>query len=107
MLKDYFPLALAPAVRAREPSVPLLQAILKEKTTCGQTSQGSPLFVNFCSNYYGTLEYKGHAHMHSDTESRNYFYCVPVIQYTKQMNLYGVLWANVAYYVSRSYGRSN
>ena len=28
MLKDYFPLALAPAVRAREP---LLQAILKEK----------------------------------------------------------------------------
>ncbi len=32
MLKDYF--ALAPAFRAREPSVPLLQ---KEKTTCGQT----------------------------------------------------------------------
>ncbi len=28
-LKDYFP--PAPAVRAREPSVPLLQAILKEK----------------------------------------------------------------------------
>ncbi len=44
LLKGYFPLALAPApaVRAREPSVPLLQAILKEKTTCGQTSQGSP-----------------------------------------------------------------
>ncbi len=61
LLKDCFPLALAPAVRAREPSVPLLQAILKEKTTFGQTSQGSPLFANFCSNYYGTLEYKGHS----------------------------------------------
>ncbi len=39
----------------------LLQAILKEKTTFGQTSQGSPLFAKFCSNYYGTLEYKGHS----------------------------------------------
>ena len=73
LLKDCFPLALAPAVRAREPSVPLLQAILKEKTTCGQTSQGSPLFANFCSNYYGTLG-NFSCSILRDTASRNYFF---------------------------------
>ncbi len=65
-LKDYFPLALysSSCSRYRTFCIPLLQAILEEKKkrpVHGQTSQGSPLFANFCFNYSWTLLYKGHS----------------------------------------------
>ncbi len=48
LLKDCFPLALAPAVRAREPSVPLLQAILKEKKgPFGRPRKAVPCLLTF------------------------------------------------------------